>query len=185
MNEPTKVYALEPYLDDEDSGTVETAWRCENKPTADWIMRRLAALRAEEASIDAQAAATIKRVEERAAQLKMRIERGIGFFTFHLQSYCEREKAALLGGGKKKSADLLHGRIGWRSVGGKLKVVDKDALLAWLETQPAELGLYRVKLEPEMRAIQDRFRADGVIPPGCEYQPQEDHFYAEPLKLEE
>lgn len=178
-------YTIEAWEDEEEPSTATPAWRCNDRGTADWIMRRLAALRAEAAAIEAQKAAAIERVEKRAADLLSRIERGIGFFTYHLADYCQREKATLLGGGKKKSAEMLHGRIGWRKKGGKLRVTDKAALVAWLEHQPPEDGLYRLKVEPDMAAIQARFRAAGEIPPGCEYELEEDVFYTEPLKLEE
>lgn len=179
----TDIIASPPeWMDDEDpSASTALGWRCNNRGTLDWVMSRIAALQAEADSIHAQKLAAIERIEKRATDLLARIERGLSFFTFHAGDYCHRERSLLLGGGKKKSADLLHGRIGWRATGGKLKVTDKDALLTWLEAQPVEDGLYRLRVEPEMKAIQDRFKADGVIPPGCEFVPAEDKFYVEPI----
>jgi hypothetical protein len=38
--------------------------------------------------------------------------------------------------------------------------------------QPVELGLARIKVEPEMRALQDYCRSANIIPPGTELEPE-------------
>lgn len=169
------------WVDDEDPNVSSAlAWRPQNDRDLDWCLARIAELTAQVESIEAQAAATIERVEKRKAELIGKVQRGIGFFTFHAVSYGEAHKRELLTG-KKKSRDFIHGRLAWRKRGGKLRVEDKAALVAWLETQPPESGLYRIKVEPEMAALQAAFKADGVIPPGCTFEPEEDVLHVESI----
>lgn len=167
------------WMDEEDS-EVKGPWTIQDRGSLEWALQRLATLHAELSTIDEQEEASVQRIHARARLLRERSERGRRFFEYRIAEYAQREKAALLGGGKKKSADLLHGRIGWRAKGGKLAVEDKAALVAWLERQPPESGLYRVKVEPEMKAIQDNFKATGEVPPGTTYVQLEDVFFCEP-----
>ena len=154
-----------------DGDEVERGWQIETTQSADWALQRLAECEAEAAEIDRQAEAAIERIRRRAAELKLRAERGAGFFRFKISTYAETHRTALLGGGKKKSRDFVHGRIGWRQHKGKLVVQDAAALEAWLLAQPVEAGLYRMKVEPEKRAINERFEQTNELPPGCIYEP--------------
>ena len=74
--------------------------------------------------------------------------------------------------GKSKTIDLPTGQITWRKAGGKLTIIDKDALAAWAVEQGPEAGLFRVKTEPEMRAIQALFAKTGELPPGTDFEPE-------------
>jgi phage host-nuclease inhibitor protein Gam len=164
--------------EDEQEPSVRGPWQIETLSDADWAFSRVAECEAEAAEIERQAEATIRRVRARAAELTAKAERGAGFFRFKLLEYAEAHRADILHG-KKKSRDFLHGRIGWRKAGGGLAVTDKEALGAWLRAQPIESGLYRVKVEPEMAAIQAVFRARGEIPPGCEPKPETETIHIE------
>lgn len=147
-----------------------------NRTLADFGLRRLADCEAEEASIEEQYAAAVARLRKRADALVIRARRGQNYFRFLLEGWAEQNRAALLKG-KAKSVSMLHGRIGWRAKGGGLKVVDRDALAAWLET-PLGRPFARVKYEPDMKALQVNFAAVGEIPPGMETVPAMDEFYA-------
>lgn len=159
--------------EDEQDQSVTPAWRIENLQTADWSLRRLAECEAEAAAIDAQYAAAVGALTKRRDDLKAKAERGAGFFRFKLAEYAERERKTLLKG-RKKSHDFLHGRIGFRAKAERLEVVNRDALVEWLSAQPIESGLYRVKVEPEVRALQERFKSTGEIPPGMDVTPAEE-----------
>jgi phage host-nuclease inhibitor protein Gam len=154
-----------------DGDDVERGWQIETLASADWALQRMAECEAEAEEIDRQAAAAIERIRKRAEELKAKAARGAGFFRFKLEQYAETHRAALLGGGKKKSRDFVHGRVGWRQHKGKLVVQDAAALEAWLLAQPVEAGLYRMKVEPEKRALNEHFEKVGEIPPGCTYEP--------------
>lgn len=158
--------------EDEHDPAVRGAWQIDSLGSADWALARLAECEAEAAEIDRQAAATIERVRKRAEELKAKAARGAAFFSYKLLAFAETHRATLLGTSKRKSREFIHGRLQFRKKGGRLVVKDKDALCEWLALQPVEAGLYRMKLEPEMRAIQDAFKARGEIPPGCDYEPE-------------
>lgn len=162
--------AISAYEDASDPD-VRGGWQIETAASVDWALQRLAECAAEAEAVDAQADAAIERINARRAELKERAARGAGFFRFKLTEYATTHRSALLTG-KKKSRDFVHGRLGFRQKGGRLEVRDRDALLAWLASQPVEEGLYRMKLEPEMKSIQARFKNTGEIPPGCEFVPE-------------
>jgi phage host-nuclease inhibitor protein Gam len=165
-NLPAEIASYE----DAENPEVRGAWQIETLQSADWALARMAECEAEAAEIDRQAKAAIERVKARAEELKAKSARGAGFFRFKLLAYAERHRTAILGTGKKKSRDFMHGRISWRAKPERIVVEDPGALEAWLLAQPPEEGLYRVKLEPEMRALQERFKETGEIPPGCDYE---------------
>jgi phage host-nuclease inhibitor protein Gam len=168
---------------DEAGAALDPNWRIESLQSADWSMRRIAECEAEAAAIDTQFEAAVARLVARRDALKSKAERGATYFRNRVAEYAERERATLLHG-RRKSRDLLHGRIGWRSKAERLEVVDKDALVAWLSAQPVESGLYRVKVEPELRALQERFKATGEIPPGCDVKPAEETIAVEAIAPE-
>jgi phage host-nuclease inhibitor protein Gam len=158
--------------EDEHDPAVRGVWQIENPASADFGLLRLSECEAQVTEIERQEAATIERVRRRAEELKSKARRGVNFFTYKLLAYAETHRAALLGTGKRKSREFLHGKITYRKKGGRLVVKDREALCEWLALQPVEAGLYRMKLEPEMRAIQERFKAAGEIPPGCDFEPE-------------
>jgi phage host-nuclease inhibitor protein Gam len=174
---------VEPsYVDSEDDSVVSGSWAIQNTGSLDWALGRVAALKAEAEQIDAAAWEAKRRIDDRRNTLLARLQRGIDFFTMHITNYSTQNKAAILGGGKAKSRSFLNGLVGWRKKNAKLVVTDDVALKAWLVKQP-DVSLYRVKVEPEMAAIQANFKQNGVIPPGMEYQPEAESFYVDPVNL--
>jgi phage host-nuclease inhibitor protein Gam len=165
--------ALLPEYVDEERQDVRLGWRIGELTEADWAFQRMLELEAQIAAVDLQAQAAIARVEKRAAELKEKAARGVEFFRAHLEEYGEREKRSLLVG-KKKSRDLIHGTIAWRKKGGKLRWVDEAATLEWAKSRPVEQGLFRVSYSLEKKAIQDATRAENIIPPGTELEPEMD-----------
>jgi phage host-nuclease inhibitor protein Gam len=166
------------YEDSQDPA-VKGSWEITTATSADWALARAAECQAEADAIDAQYAAAVARLAKRRDELKARAERGSRYFEFKLAVWAEKNRGSLLKG-KSKSAHLLHGTIGWRKKGGRLVVTDKDALVAWLATQPIEAGLYRMKLEPEMSEIQSLCRNLGEVPPGTTFDVERDEFYVKP-----
>lgn len=170
-------------IDDIGAETVDPAWTIKDLGSADWALSRLAECEAEAAAIDAQAEAAIERIRQRADTLKAKAAKGSNFFRFKLTEYAERERSTLLTG-KKKSREFVHGKLAWRAKAERLEIVDREALVAWLSMQPVESGLYRVKVEPEARALQDLFKTSGEIPPGCEVKPAEESLIVEAIAPE-
>jgi phage host-nuclease inhibitor protein Gam len=157
--------------EDEQDPSVGGGWLIADLGSADWALSRVIECQAEAEEIDRQAEAAIARIRKRAEALKEKAARGEAFFRARLIMFAETHREELLTG-KKKSREFVHGRIGWRKKAERLVVKDLKALLAWLATQPVEAGLYRVRLEPELRALQERFKACGEIPAGCDVEPE-------------
>ncbi|MBN1442850.1 MAG: host-nuclease inhibitor Gam family protein [Planctomycetes bacterium] len=175
---------LVPEYQDEERPEVKIGWSIGSEGEADWAFERIQYLDAHIGAIEEQEKAAIARIQARAAALKEVSNRGVMFFSAALMEYGEREKKALLGGGKKKSRTFLHGTIGWRKKGGKLTWIDEAATLNWAKSRPVEQGLYRVKYELEKKAIQDATKAENIIPPGCELEPETDEVYVKATKGE-
>ena len=88
-----------------------------------------------------------------------------------IAAFAEPNKADILIG-KKKSRELLAGTLAWRKKQPKLVVKDEEQLLEWLPSQDPKL--YRVKIQPELAALKELVATTGVIPPGCDYEPERD-----------
>lgn len=174
------------YVDEEDP-TVRSGgpWRIETVTHLDWAMSRLAALQLELADLADQERVRVEAIEQRAAFLAEKVNGGVSFFEAKIAEYAHSHRGTLLGGGKKKSREVLHGVVGWRdSPGpGKLVVTDAEALDAWLQTKSPDSGLYRVKLEPEMDALKALHEAEKVVPPGCEWVPKSETFFVRAAPL--
>jgi phage host-nuclease inhibitor protein Gam len=164
--------AAEATYEDATDPAVRDGWAIQDIGSLEWAMSRIADLQEEQAENEVALAEAHKRLDARAAQLQANVNKGLFFFRAEVLRYMEAHKAELLKGGRRKSRSMLHGIIGWRSAGGRLKVTDKDALATWLMQQPVELGLARIKVEPEMRALQDYCRSANIIPPGTELEPE-------------
>ena len=180
---PTLVPEYAQYQDEE-RPDVRLGWRIGGENEADWAFERIQYLESHIGAIEEQERAAIARIQQRAAQLKEASQRGVLFFSSALMEYGEREKRALLGGGKKKSRAFLHGVIGWRKRGGKLAWIDEKVTLEWAKSRPVEQGLFRVEYRLEKKAIQDATRAENIIPPGTELEPETDEVYVKAAKEE-
>lgn len=167
------------YVDEQDPSVTGLGWTIDTLETLDWALSRVADLESEISENEAVAARAHAAVDMKTAQLNARAMRGAAFFRQQIAAYAQAHREELLKGGKKKSRNLLHGVVGWRSSGGGLEVTDREALLAWAKNQPAELGLLRVKLEPDLVAIKAHAKAHNLIPPGMQEKPE-----AEELKIE-
>lgn len=165
-----RLASTQPTYTDETDPTVRDGWAIQDIGSLEWAMSRVADLEAEARENKEALAAAHAALDRRAAMLQEKVQKGIAFFRGAVLSYMEEHRNELLKGGKKKSRTMLYGTVGWRAAGGRLKVVDKDALAGWLSVQPVELGLYRVKVEPEMAALQAYCRDRNMVPPGTELE---------------
>jgi phage host-nuclease inhibitor protein Gam len=156
------------------------AWAPRSIRDVEWALECIAESKAEVADIDAQLEDLITRAKARAEKIKGPAQNRIAFFSGRVAEFAEGHKGDLLVG-KKKSRDFLSGRIGWRKKGGKLVVADKAALADWLSTQ--DPALYRVEVKPEMKALQELAATQGIIPPGCDFEPERDEVYVEAAPL--
>jgi phage host-nuclease inhibitor protein Gam len=162
---PAETPAIEQYQDERDP-SVGPDWRVTDISGADWALARVAEMELEIEANEELGARAITQIEERVRKMNDQAMRGVTFFRARIEEFARANREALLGGGKKKSRKLVHGSIGWRSSPAGLKVEDEAKLLAWAQAQPVELGLVRIKEEPNIAGIKAYAAANKVIPPG-------------------
>lgn len=154
----------------------------ENKGAADWALSRMCEIQEYLADVDAQAKLATDRIAQRVTELKRAPSNDLAFMQGALLDYAAGHKEALLGAGRKKSCDFVHGRIGWRKKGGKLKVTDPDQLREWAIAEAAKdptQGLVRVKIEPAVDAIKAYVAERQMVPPGMEWEDERDEAYVQ------
>jgi phage host-nuclease inhibitor protein Gam len=167
--------AAEQYVDEVDP-SIRTGERIKDLGSADWYMRRLGELEREQRENRAMYEDALRRMKARFESMQAKAQRGVDFFRGELLRFMEVHRSELVTG-QKRSRALLHGILGWRKTQGLLRVVDPKALEAWLMAQPLELGLARIKVEPNMKALQEHHKEHGVIPPGTELEVPRDAPY--------
>lgn len=148
------------------------AWRPESVEDLDWCLQRMAELQRAIAQNDAILASAIERAKAKTTELNARLLKSVEFFHVHALRFADEHRTELLGGGKAKSRTLLHGRVGWRTRGGGLEVVDEAALLAWAKEQPSEAGLVRTTEAPALAEIKKYATEHQVEPPGTRRIPK-------------
>jgi phage host-nuclease inhibitor protein Gam len=163
---------VEEYQDEQDP-EVKGPWQITDLGGVDWALSRLGECEQETEEINAQRVAAIAAIEARVEKLQLRAARGAAFFRTKLAIWAENNPDAIRQG-KKKSRTFLHGSVGTRKKGGRLVVTDHDALVAWVREQPPEKGLFRIKVEPEMKEIQKLYAFGGEVPPGTDFDPERD-----------
>jgi phage host-nuclease inhibitor protein Gam len=166
--------------EDEEKGI---GWSVKDKSDAEFALRCIAEADADIADVRAAAEAARAQIAAREASLVAKAERRADFMRWQIARYAEANRSSLLRG-KRKTAEFLHGALKWRSKPERLEVVDKDALAAWLATQPPERCLYRIEFKPEMRALQELLRTTGEVPPGTEAKPAEETLTVEAVAPE-
>lgn len=173
MTSETNKLAL---ADDPSPEAIEAAeeaapWRITDLESFAWAMEPLAKAEVERANVERLYEAALKRLDAWRDQRLDAIAQGTAYLTAEVTRYATENRKALVKG-KSKTIDLPTGEISWRKVGGKLVVTDKEALAAWCVEQGPEAGLYRVKTEPDLRALAAHLKRTGEIPPGADYAPE-------------
>lgn len=80
--------------------------------------------------------------------------------------------------GKAKSRKLLAGTVGTRKQQGRVRIVDDAALLEWAKANDTDLVVRKVEERVPAKAVQDSH--PDSLPPGTEYVPPSESFYAKP-----
>ena len=87
----------------------------------------------------------------------------------------------LIASGRKRSIDTLHGRTGFRSSKGTVRVVDEEAFMEWMHSQPDTI---RERMTDCIQAkvvrttsIRHYIEETAEIPLGIAYTPPGDNFY--------
>lgn len=165
----------EAYRDDEDAAVSSlSGWRIQSLEGVEFALRRLGELRREAKQNEGLLKSLIAGLKLRHTTLNAKVQRGINFFEGHLRLYAEANRSALLGTGKKKSRDLHHGSIGWRTKGQSIEVKDEAAFLAWCKRLGPEF--VRTKEEPVLAAVKEHVAETGEVPEGAEVVAAVDEF---------
>ena len=145
-------------------------WSIKNSNDVNFAFRCINENQAEAEDIKAQARAARDAIDAREAELLAKLQPRIAFMTAKLVEYAEANKGSLLIG-KKRSHEFLGGTVSWRKKAAKVVVTDKPTLVEWL-SQNGDPTLMRVKVEPDLRAIDDMIQKTGVLPPGLDLEPE-------------
>lgn len=170
---PIRHYTL--YIDEERPEVAEDQpWAIRDVNTADWALKRLGQLKAEKEEIDEQYKQALSVLQARRDALLQKAQRGIDFFTTNLVAFAELNKRQLTDG-KTRSRSFLHGRIGFRKQAGRVKVVDEGLVIEWAKKLPLEHDLLRFKAEINKDKLNDYVQREGIVPDGCEVDPERDN----------
>lgn len=168
--------ATAEYVDDERPEVTGGVWRCEDLADVDWCLKRIGEFQQEAEEVETIRRKRIEEINAKAALLVARAQRAATFFESRIRDYAFHHREELLKGGQTKTRNLLHGAVSWRKVGGKPKVIDRDALLAWARRQ-ADSGapvFLRISDEPAWDEIKKHVAATGEVPPGVEVAAEEE-----------
>jgi phage host-nuclease inhibitor protein Gam len=132
---------------------------------AEWLLRKLANIDAEQKRVQAQAAAIVAQLEGDAQRLKH-------LYEGELLNYCRRTLAAK--GNRRRSVTFLQGTVAFRTVAPSVKVCDLAAALA--HAQAAVPALVRTQIALDAAGYRDQaakhFRETGELLPGCDSTPE-------------
>jgi phage host-nuclease inhibitor protein Gam len=171
VNPTDLVAAAEASQDPLDSEALAPpGWSIKGAPDVNFAFRCISEEETALASIDEQEAHAIAAIKAHADALRAKRQPRVAFFTAKIVEYVEAHKKELLTG-KRRSAEFLGGVASWRRKPAKVVVTDKPALVEWL-SQHGDPTLMRVKVEPDLKAIDAMILATGVLPPGLDLEPE-------------
>lgn len=82
--------------------------------------------------------------------------------------------------GKKQSRAVGNGTYGRRRVPAALRIVDRDATLAWARQQAPHLVRQTIKEDVLQKPLQQWFEESGEVPDGAEYVAETVTYFAKP-----
>jgi hypothetical protein len=138
-----------------------------DESSANWVVRKIVEARAYQARIKDWAERETRRIEREEEFLVRRFEGELArWATTAMKAFK----------GKRKCVSLPAGRIGFRKVGAKLVIDDKDAVLRWAKRHlPAAVVLIE-RLDKIM--LNKQFKGQGEVPAtGAHVEPAGERFY--------
>jgi phage host-nuclease inhibitor protein Gam len=157
----------DPEARPEPSGNSEE-FRINSDRAAEWLLRRLGNIEAENARVQAQAAAIVKALESDAESLRF-------LYAGQLEAYC-REKIAQ---GRGKTVRFLQGTCAFRTCPPGLRISDQGAALHFaIESLPkAVKTVTTLDTAAYREAAQRELQETGVVLPGLEVTPARESFH--------
>jgi hypothetical protein len=135
------------------------AWRIEDDNSAEWAMRHVAAANREIADAEAKAQHWVEQVTDWLTAQRRRPAAKIVFFENHLNRYQRARREA---DPTAKTLSLPSGVVRSTMHADTVKIVGKDAYVAWAETNAPET--LKAHPQPVADKVQDRFKIkDGQI----------------------
>lgn len=150
--------------DEAPSFTIDT------REKADWLLRKLASIEAEEKLVEAQAQRMLE-------QLRSDRESLLGRFGAELESFTRGETE----GGRRKSLTLFHGTVGFRTVPARLVVESQeDAMQTARLLAPEAITSVPAQERLDTKTFTDKARAaletTGEVWPGLKLTETEERF---------
>lgn len=168
--------SLQDFLDKQ-TGVTQPGFIVDDDQKADWALRKIAAVKAQQADIKAQAEQQINMIDQWEQEQTEHLEKDVEYFTSMLVSYAIKKREE---DPKFKTQKLPHGKIGFRKQQPKWLFEDNAAEL--MEAAGYK-DLIRYKPEPKKAEIKKRFAIDkgraidtetGEIVPGITIDVQDD-----------
>lgn len=147
--------SLQEYLDKQ-QGVTQPGFVVDTDQKADWALRKIAAVKAQQADIKAQAEQQINMIEQWEQEQTEHLEKDVEYFTSMLVSYATKKREE---DPKFKTQKLPHGKIGFRKQQPKWNYVDNAAELL---KKAGYADLLKVVEEPKKAEIKKRFVINGV-----------------------
>ena len=134
----------------------------DTKPKADWVLEKIADLRARAARIREHGEAMAREHDREAEHLEWK-------YGAALQDLARRE----LEGARKKSLTLYHGVIGFRTKPAGVAITDDVAALSWARENCPAVVVERL----DKKALGDALKGAGEVVPFAQFTPAEEVFY--------
>jgi hypothetical protein len=166
---------IEPITEQETSTTVEAQeFHIDSDAKANWYLRRLANIEAEQRRVQAQAAAIVRQLEGDAERLRYLYEAELEEFV--------RQKLST-SGSRRKSVHFLQGTAGFRTVPAAIRVTDTLAAIDYATRHLSEA----VKTQQVLDTARYRkcVEETGELLPGVEMTPEHETFRVSFGKQEE
>jgi phage host-nuclease inhibitor protein Gam len=160
----------------DDEAPVQQGFTIDSPEKAEWAGRMIAKARALIQAREDVATILKARIDAKLAAITAQSRKTIEDMTLLLRPFAETELATQ--GGKKRSVDLLCGRLGFRQSPARLEVDDEAAALAWLEANASDI-MIRTKKEVKKADVKKAIEAGGAVPDGVRLVPGEVNFYVE------
>jgi phage host-nuclease inhibitor protein Gam len=150
--------SLQDYLDKQ-TGVTQPGFIVDTDQKADWALRKIAAVKAQQAQIKADAQSQIELVKQWETEQNERLEKDVEYFTGMLVSYATTKRE---NDPKFKTQKLPHGKIGFRKQQPQWNFTDDAAELL---KEHGYIDLIREKPELEKAKIKKAFTysANGQV----------------------
>ena len=140
-------------------------FRLDSEDKVNWALGKLGNWEAEQARVKAQSTLILARIAKEQAAFLDR-------FQAELEEYTRKQ----IEGGKRKSVDLLQGRMAFRKVPSNISVTDRDAAIAYAKANLPHAVVETLDAKEYREAAKLALQQDGELLPGMEVSPERESF---------